>query len=116
MTLIWAVILLLSIMAIFLFCVIPTKSVGVIDAEKARLVQKEHLDRKKLYKLLKPVFKKVVRAADDGLSETQISKIVWNIEDEVVHQQALLELERLGYKVVKHYSYEAGGYYIVVSW
>lgn len=52
MTLIWAVILLISIMAIFLSCVMPTKSMGVIEAGKLRLAKKEKYENRKM-KVLK---------------------------------------------------------------
>lgn len=115
-TLVWGAILILAIMFILLLYAIPTKSMGVIDAEKARLIKKEVQDRKKVHKLLKPVLKKVVEAADNGLSETRLSERVWDIKDKVIYQQTLSELERLGYKVVKGYSYESGGHFIDISW
>lgn len=92
-TLVWGAILILAIMFTLLLYVIPTKSTGVIDAEKARLIKKEAQDRKKVHKLLKPVLEKVVEAADNGLSETRISERFWKIKDEVMYQQALFELE-----------------------
>lgn len=61
MTLIWAVILLISIMAIFLSCVMPTKSMGAIEVGKLRLAKKEKYENRKMKVL------KLIKGKLDGI-------------------------------------------------
>lgn len=95
---------------------IPTKSVGVIEAEKARLIKKQSSDKKRVDRLLKPIFKKIDKAASSGLSEVALFKPDWAKRDRLVYQQAVLKLESLGYVVRNNYDYNYGGYYITISW
>ena len=88
MTLIWGIILLLAVLIMFIYCMIPTKDVGIIEAEKAGLIRKESYDKKKVDKILKPVFKKIDRASRKGESEVAIFKHNWFSQDKMQYQKA----------------------------
>lgn len=83
-----------------------------MSAEQAREVRKLMADKQSLDKLLAPVFKKINKAANKGLSKVGLFERDWFSQDKLVYQKALQELRNLGYTVRFQYNYQG----VIISW